>query len=200
MRSMDYKRHYDTLCTTRKALNRAKGGCEYYEEHHIVPRSLGGSDSDKNLVLLTAKEHYLAHLLLFVHYKTIGGDSLRKMAFAVISMSSGNSNHKRSGIREYALYREAAILCSLGRKVEDTTNYRKPKSDKHKEAIRSARLNSPRRSQETRVKIALTKKGIVTPIMKDKVACPHCDVVGQDRAMRRWHFNNCKMNTNAELA
>ena len=36
----------------------------YVESHHIIPKSLGGSNSKDNLVLLTAKEHYIAHLLL----------------------------------------------------------------------------------------------------------------------------------------
>jgi hypothetical protein len=36
----------------------------YYEKHHIIPRSLGGSNKKENLVLLTAKEHFICHLLL----------------------------------------------------------------------------------------------------------------------------------------
>lgn len=36
----------------------------YYENHHIQPRFAGGSDSDANLVLLTAREHYIVHWLL----------------------------------------------------------------------------------------------------------------------------------------
>lgn len=35
------------------------------EQHHIKPRSMGGSDNANNLVLLTVREHFLAHLLLF---------------------------------------------------------------------------------------------------------------------------------------
>jgi hypothetical protein len=36
----------------------------YYEEHHYVPRSLGGTDAAKNLVKLTAREHYICHRIL----------------------------------------------------------------------------------------------------------------------------------------
>lgn len=36
----------------------------YYERHHILPKSLGGSNDPENLVLLTQKEHYICHLLL----------------------------------------------------------------------------------------------------------------------------------------
>ena len=36
----------------------------YFERHHIVPRSLGGDNSKENIVRLTAREHYVCHLLL----------------------------------------------------------------------------------------------------------------------------------------
>jgi len=36
----------------------------YTEDHHIIPKSLGGSNSKSNIVSLTAKEHRLAHILL----------------------------------------------------------------------------------------------------------------------------------------
>lgn len=34
------------------------------EVHHIIPKSLGGSDDKSNLVVLTLKEHFIVHLLL----------------------------------------------------------------------------------------------------------------------------------------
>ena len=37
---------------------------EYGEIHHIIPRSLGGSNDDSNLVKLSAREHYICHYLL----------------------------------------------------------------------------------------------------------------------------------------
>lgn len=36
----------------------------YSERHHILPKALGGSDKSANLVRLTAREHFVAHLLL----------------------------------------------------------------------------------------------------------------------------------------
>lgn len=36
----------------------------YKERHHIVPKCLGGSSNQDNLIDLTAKEHFLAHYLL----------------------------------------------------------------------------------------------------------------------------------------
>lgn len=36
----------------------------YYEIHHIIPRCMGGDNSQGNLVKLTAREHYIVHLIL----------------------------------------------------------------------------------------------------------------------------------------
>ena len=60
---MDYLKHYTKLVETRSKLDRSRGN-EYYELHHKVPKCFKGSNNKENLVLLTAKEHYIAHLLL----------------------------------------------------------------------------------------------------------------------------------------
>lgn len=36
----------------------------YTELHHIIPKSLGGSNSTENLIYLTAREHFVCHWLL----------------------------------------------------------------------------------------------------------------------------------------
>jgi len=36
----------------------------YTEQHHVIPKSLGGSNNKSNLVKLTAREHFIVHLLL----------------------------------------------------------------------------------------------------------------------------------------
>ena len=36
----------------------------YKEVHHIIPKSCGGSNDKDNLVALTAREHYIIHMLL----------------------------------------------------------------------------------------------------------------------------------------
>ena len=36
----------------------------YTEKHHIIPKSLGGDNSAGNLVVLTAREHFICHWLL----------------------------------------------------------------------------------------------------------------------------------------
>ena len=43
----------------------------YTEVHHIIPRYMGGGNSDENLVRLTYRQHILAHLLLYRLYGNI---------------------------------------------------------------------------------------------------------------------------------
>lgn len=63
---MNYRAIYTSLVFSARAKHRIKSSEEYFEEHHIFPKSLFPQyNSNKhNLVLLTAREHYLAHKLL----------------------------------------------------------------------------------------------------------------------------------------
>lgn len=68
---MNYAEHYSKLISKgimrefkRRSENVSNTGT-YYEQHHILPLSQGGLDDNSNLVKLTPKEHYLAHLLLW---------------------------------------------------------------------------------------------------------------------------------------
>ena len=57
---MKYNNHYDRLID--RARNRVLG--TYKENHHIIPKCMGGTNDSWNLVKLTAKEHFICHLLL----------------------------------------------------------------------------------------------------------------------------------------
>lgn len=73
-----YSRWYHQLIAQAKSRKLDKGA--YFERHHIVPRSFGGSDADENLVDLTAREHYVAHALLWkMKFPGVYGS---KMSFA----------------------------------------------------------------------------------------------------------------------
>lgn len=101
---MDYLKHYKNLIESRLKLKRTKNDGIYYEKHHIVPKSLGGSNSPKNLILLTAKEHFVAHLLL--HYARPHSKSLAYGLWCLYTMSNGykiKSSRLFSYIRENIL-------------------------------------------------------------------------------------------------
>ena len=66
---MNYEKAYDNIITKAQSENRKKISCVHanyiqYEDHHIIPRCVGGTDAMKNMVLLTLREHFVCHKLL----------------------------------------------------------------------------------------------------------------------------------------
>lgn len=84
---MDYIKHYTRIIENRRVNPLPKN--VYVEKHHIVPKAEGGSNKKDNLVRLTAREHYVCHLLLAKIY----GDF--EMYLAVQRMQSKSKTHKR---------------------------------------------------------------------------------------------------------
>jgi spermidine synthase len=60
---MNYERIYYAIIEKAKSEKRSKKTA-YYESHHIVPASFGGSNRVENKVLLTPREHFICHYLL----------------------------------------------------------------------------------------------------------------------------------------
>ena len=68
---MNYKRIYFQIIRNRR--NNPLPSDSYGEVHHIKPRSFGQSeenlDDQKNLITLSAREHFIVHFLLYKIYK-----------------------------------------------------------------------------------------------------------------------------------
>lgn len=89
-----YERWYYNITNNAKSQSRKKDKDNYYENHHIIPLSIGGLDVAENLVLLTYREHLLCHWLL---YKFTEGKSKYKMAHAFWAMCNyKNENRKHT--------------------------------------------------------------------------------------------------------
>jgi hypothetical protein len=78
---MNYQKTYESIIQNAKALNRIKvfkdnPNYVYYERHHIIPKCLNGTNKKENLVLLTAKEHFVCHKLLTHIYQNNRGIAL----------------------------------------------------------------------------------------------------------------------------
>lgn len=102
-----YTKWYNSIIFNAK--NRKLFG--YSENHHIIPRSLGGEDSESNIVKLTAREHYVCHLLLT---KMTTGNNYYKMCYALNMISNikqigGGRYRPNSNLYEYSkkLYKES---------------------------------------------------------------------------------------------
>lgn len=72
----------------------------YTETHHIIPKSLGGTNDKNNLVKLTAREHFICHLLLV---KMVEGKQKVKMANAAFMLTVTSKTQDRYKItnRQY---------------------------------------------------------------------------------------------------
>lgn len=58
---MTYEQFIQNILNTR---GRFSCGDEYCERHHIIPKCMGGTDAEDNLIDLFAREHFIAHKLL----------------------------------------------------------------------------------------------------------------------------------------
>jgi len=83
----------------------------YTEKHHIIPKSLGGNDTKENLVSLTAREHFICHLLLI---RMTAGDQKKKMAHAAWLMANASSKGQTR-------YKTTARIYESLRKIKSDT-------------------------------------------------------------------------------
>lgn len=133
---MNYKRIYDELIVRAQRRAKPKG---YTERHHIIPRSLGGSDDQFNLIDLTAREHFIAHMCLSFIY---GGSQ-----WYAISMMKGRYNNSK--------------LYEIARKQFVLTRKNVPLSEEHsKKVVAALKITmTPEKIKQRGIAISLSKKG-----------------------------------------
>ena len=107
---MDYKKLYDSIILNAKSLKRDwKNKSTYTERHHIVPKCCGGDGlisqwrTHPNIVVLTAKEHFLCHRLLVEIYR--GTPYYSKVLYSFFAMIHQKGTYQKRdynvGSREY---------------------------------------------------------------------------------------------------
>lgn len=94
----------------------------YVEKHHIIPKSLGGSNNKSNIVSLTAKEHFICHMLLI---RMVEPQYRQKMIHAWWAMStlkkSCQQRYKVNSI-SYAMIRNSySKQMSMNNPMKDPT-------------------------------------------------------------------------------
>lgn len=137
-----YKKWYASI--TENAKDRVITG--YIERHHIIPRSLDGTDEKHNLVDLTAREHFICHWLLTKMYT---GEARSKMIYALNGMKRTNKEQERYETpitgRVYArLKEEFGKTHSATMKGRNAPNKGKPMSEEQKAKIRATKKANPR--------------------------------------------------------
>lgn len=63
------------------------GDAQYYERHHITPRSMGGNDERSNLVYVRVRVHFLLHVILA---KAVKASYRKRAIWCVICFSANN--------------------------------------------------------------------------------------------------------------
>ena len=87
-----YLKTYDALILKAKL---RKTPNTYTENHHILPKSFGGTDDKSNIVKLTAREHYIVHLLLYGHYKRYGTEKeMSSTAYTLLYFLSTSTENR----------------------------------------------------------------------------------------------------------
>lgn len=193
-----YKIIENSIKRTPSTMSRrtAKKILGYVERHHIIPKSLGGSDNKDNLVWLTAEEHLNAHLLL--PYMVKDESNKRKMFSAAVRMCNPQSRTQQrifKGKSDIDVIREeCARLHSefMKEKHKGPGNpfYGKRHSEESKLKI-SEGGKGLKRTEETRRNLSLSKLGDKNPARRI-VTCPHCNKTGMSGGMKKHHFEHCK--------
>jgi hypothetical protein len=99
----------------------------YVEKHHILPKcfKLGGYNDTDNIITLTAKEHFICHLILT---KMIDDKKLKsKLSYAAFQMTNINNRSR---------YVVTAKMYEILKKKLSESYTGMPKSDEHKLALR----------------------------------------------------------------
>jgi hypothetical protein len=89
---------------------KARSMVGYFERHHIIPKSLGGSNDASNLVALTAREHFICHWLLTKMLPI--GKSQWKMFYAFNSFNATNNHQQRHRptSKQYEIMKKSASI------------------------------------------------------------------------------------------
>ena len=132
----------------------------YTEKHHIIPRCMGGDDSVENLVVLTAREHYIAHLLLT---KCTSSVYKQKMSYALWNMVNRDNGERTSSTNYSNVRTKHAKMLSENNSGSGNPMFGKQVSIETRQKI-SSKTKGGKRSIETRERISNANKGSNNPM------------------------------------
>jgi hypothetical protein len=179
----------------RQAQSRVLSVDTYTEKHHIIPKSIGGNDSTDNIVKLTAKEHFICHLLLV---KMTTGLHKRSMAYAAWKMTHIDNRPRYNPCsRTYEMLRKQLSSAYKGitkTKLHWLGKTHTPETIKLQSKVKQGK-NNPNfgviQKPEWNQKKSESQKGIAKP----KYVCSCCGkTVGGKSNLERWHGKNCSLN------
>jgi hypothetical protein len=147
---MNYIKIHNQFIESRKSIDHGFG---YFEKHHIIPKSHGGTNSIENIIKLTARDHFFVHLLLA---KIYGGG----MNIAIWRMchprSQGYKSRKKITSRQF----ESLRLKFIG---EMSARFKGKKRPKYIGEKTSKALKGMVRSDEAKARMKKAQAGKTMP-------------------------------------
>lgn len=202
-------------------INKYKDFDGFTEKHHIIPKSMGGTDNDENIALLSPRVHYICHWLLT---KMTEGKNRRKMTFALHTFFHFNKHRKLNfNSRQYEFHKNKFVAACKDRipfTKDDVYTFKRVKTNEIFVGTRNQfKKYSQLSSQDiywlvnhcinpNDPKKIIKGWGIWIDSMKDysynkyrppmsaklaqKIECEHCHKSSTLGNYKRWHGNRCK--------
>lgn len=189
----------------------------YTEKHHIIPKSFGGDNSISNIVKLTAREHFICHILL---PKMTKGKNKAKMIYAarMMCLMENKNQHRYVNSHLYKSVKEQYKQMMIGhpyfgpftqtkesnlkrskalkgikrspRTIEHAKKLIYKRTEKHRKHLSNIRtgVSWGTHSEETKNQMSERQKGKSQP----KTECEYCGIICSKMNYGRWHGNKCK--------
>lgn len=135
-------------------INSAKENSSYVEKHHIIPKSLGGTNEASNIVKLTAKQHFVCHMLLIKMVPT--KLDRYKMACALNYMAQKNTKSSK-GYTSKSYEKIKPLICKIrSERMKENNPFKGKKHSKELKLWLS--VNNPAKRDEVREKMRKPKR------------------------------------------
>lgn len=165
---MNYNKLYELIINKHGLKVKPKD--VYTERHHIIPKSIGGSNDKENLVYLQARVHFICHRLLCKIYKDsdklkfafwamcnqLNGDVIRKYRVTSKVFEQAKKNFAEANSRRHKGKKMSEEYCralsqrmkghSINPKGELNHLFGIPRTEEVKEKIRRTKANNPTRN------------------------------------------------------
>lgn len=163
---------------------------QYTEKHHIIPRSMGGSDHSDNLILLTGREHFIAHVLLWKSYRNeqtnfaLWSMKMKKERnFSLFSKTYEQLKIEHSLFQSERMKQNNPMNNFLTRKKISNHKTGQPLKEETKQKMSIARKGVPK-TEETKQKMSAALKGKPKSEQhKKSMSINHYDVSGKNNPM-----------------
>jgi hypothetical protein len=161
-----FSKYYFNIISRAKA--RVLDSSIKIEKHHILPKSLGGTNDPSNLVSLTLREHFICHMLLV---RMTNGKERTKMVYALWKMCHSTKEKLNAFKLNSRTYDSVKSLMSKSRTSDDFTPEWRAKISASRKGKSSWNKGIPR-TAEVKEAVSKANKGRVT---KGFTGCIHSE-------------------------